>query len=80
MEEEKHKEQLVTIKKKNKQIFIVPSEKDYYYCEKTNSIRSTTILAAKKYLGVTNLTTKQVKRLARQERKRRIREQKKHEK
>ncbi len=66
--------------RKNKQIFIVPAEDDYYYCEITNSIRRKDIKALKTYIGDKSLTTKQIKRLARQERKQRIRRSKKHEK
>lgn len=80
MEEQKHKEQLKNIIKAKKQIYIVPDEKDYYFCEKTGSIRRIDIKVAKEYIGDKSLTTKQVKRLARQERKKRIREKKKREK
>lgn len=67
-------------KRKQKDIFKVPNTKEYYFCEKTQSIRRIDVKVAKEYIGDKSLTTKQAKRLARQERKRRIRENKKREK
>lgn len=63
---------------KPKQVFIVPDKREYYFCNKTNSIRREDIRLAKLYIGDMSLTTKQVKRLTRQERKKRIRENKKN--
>ena len=77
MEEQKHKDQLEIIKKEKQQFYSVPSEDDYYFCEKTKSIRRKDMLAMQKYIGDTSLTTKQIKRLTRQERKKRIRDNKK---